>query len=144
MANHLKCNGGAGYRSPYLSHAKRALYHLSYTPWCLGGSWKDNINRSFSKGVVSTLVKDEIIMSLSISALPSAFYISSLSSYFILPLFPSLITSVLSFSREKTFAKAITFSRNSKLWRTLKNKFKWAETNDLEGQILQKSSMLRH
>ena len=25
--------GGAGYRSPYLSHAKRALYHLSYTPW---------------------------------------------------------------------------------------------------------------
>ena len=24
--------GGAGYRSPYLSHAKRALYHLSYTP----------------------------------------------------------------------------------------------------------------
>ena len=28
--------GGAGYRSPYLSHAKRALYHLSYTPWCYG------------------------------------------------------------------------------------------------------------
>ena len=29
------CNkkyGDAGYRSPYLSHAKRALYHLSYTP----------------------------------------------------------------------------------------------------------------
>ena len=25
-------NGGAGHRSPYLSHAKRALYHLSYTP----------------------------------------------------------------------------------------------------------------
>ncbi len=24
--------GGAGYRSPYLSHAKRALYHLRYTP----------------------------------------------------------------------------------------------------------------
>ena len=24
--------GGAGYRSPCLSHAKRALYHLSYTP----------------------------------------------------------------------------------------------------------------
>jgi hypothetical protein len=29
-----KIVGGAGYRSPYLSHAKRALYHLSYTP-CL-------------------------------------------------------------------------------------------------------------
>jgi hypothetical protein len=25
--------GDAGYRSPYLSHAKRALYHLSYVPW---------------------------------------------------------------------------------------------------------------
>jgi hypothetical protein len=25
-------NGDAGYRSPYLSHAKRALYHLSYIP----------------------------------------------------------------------------------------------------------------
>ena len=24
--------GGAGYRSRYLSHAKRALYHLSYAP----------------------------------------------------------------------------------------------------------------
>ncbi len=24
--------GGAGYRSPCLSHAKRALYHVSYTP----------------------------------------------------------------------------------------------------------------
>ena len=27
--------GGEGYRSPYLSHAKRALYHLSYTPFLL-------------------------------------------------------------------------------------------------------------
>ena len=26
--------GDAGYRSPYLSHAKRALYHLSYIPNC--------------------------------------------------------------------------------------------------------------
>ena len=26
-------SGGEGYRSPYLSHAKRALYHLSYTPF---------------------------------------------------------------------------------------------------------------
>ena len=24
--------GDAGYRSPYFSHAKRALYHLSYIP----------------------------------------------------------------------------------------------------------------
>ena len=27
-----KCFGDAGHRSPYLSHAKRALYHLSYIP----------------------------------------------------------------------------------------------------------------
>ncbi len=27
----IRC-GGAGYRSRYLSHAKRALYHLSYAP----------------------------------------------------------------------------------------------------------------
>ena len=27
-----KISGDAGYRSPYLSHAKRALYHLSYVP----------------------------------------------------------------------------------------------------------------
>ena len=25
-------NGAGGYRSRYLSHAKRALYHLSYSP----------------------------------------------------------------------------------------------------------------
>ena len=24
--------GGGGYRSPYLPHAKRTLYHVSYTP----------------------------------------------------------------------------------------------------------------
>ena len=27
-----KSCGDGGYRSPYLSHAKRALYHLSYVP----------------------------------------------------------------------------------------------------------------
>ena len=27
--------GDGGYRSPYLSHAKRALYHLSYVPECV-------------------------------------------------------------------------------------------------------------
>ena len=27
-----KKSGGAGYRSRYLPHAKRALYHLSYAP----------------------------------------------------------------------------------------------------------------
>ena len=37
-------NGDAGYRSPYLSHAKRALYHLSYIPVMLSASQKYNIN----------------------------------------------------------------------------------------------------
>jgi hypothetical protein len=31
--------GDAGYRSPYFSHAKRALYHLSYTPYHPTGSF---------------------------------------------------------------------------------------------------------
>ena len=37
-----KCCGGAGYRSRYLSHAKRALYHLSYAPVL----WVDQIFRN--------------------------------------------------------------------------------------------------
>ena len=50
-----KCNqkilvGDAGYRSPYLSHAKRALYHLSYIP-CVG---EDVINKNLLP-LVSTL-----------------------------------------------------------------------------------------
>ena len=44
-----KIVGGAGYRSPYLSHAKRALYHLSYTPcsisnWSMGNKIKLFVN----------------------------------------------------------------------------------------------------
>ena len=36
--------GDAGYRSRYLSHAKRALYHLSYTPLTINGKGFDIIN----------------------------------------------------------------------------------------------------
>ena len=32
IMNKKNVDGGAGYRSRYLSHAKRALYHLSYAP----------------------------------------------------------------------------------------------------------------
>lgn len=32
IGHNCKKYGGAGYRSRYLSHAKRALYHLSYAP----------------------------------------------------------------------------------------------------------------
>ena len=38
--------GDAGYRSPYLSHAKRALYHLSYIPCYI--SWVDLCEVFFS------------------------------------------------------------------------------------------------
>ena len=34
-----KSHGGSGYRSRYLSHAKRALYHLSYAPVVIVGHW---------------------------------------------------------------------------------------------------------
>ena len=33
------CFGDAGHRSPYLSHAKRALYHLSYIPMIYNCRW---------------------------------------------------------------------------------------------------------
>ena len=33
VASATRNSGDAEYRSPYLSHAKRALYHLSYIPW---------------------------------------------------------------------------------------------------------------
>ena len=40
--------GGAGYRSRYLSHAKRALYHLSYAP-CVGEQvLQANLDQNFS------------------------------------------------------------------------------------------------
>jgi hypothetical protein len=32
-------SGDAGYRSLYLSHAERALYHLSYTPIVKAPVW---------------------------------------------------------------------------------------------------------
>ena len=38
--------GAAGYRSPYLSHAKRALYHLSYSPGDL--TWREICRHSNS------------------------------------------------------------------------------------------------
>ena len=40
-----KRDGGAGYRSRYLSHAKRALYHLSYAPCCVHGAVGNEYNK---------------------------------------------------------------------------------------------------
>ena len=42
--------GGAGYRSRYLSHAKRALYHLSYAPCTLVASLVALLNMSALRG----------------------------------------------------------------------------------------------
>ena len=41
LSNPLKCFGDAGHWSPYLSHARRALYHLRYIPFLfnLGASF---------------------------------------------------------------------------------------------------------
>ena len=43
-----KKDGGEGYRSPYLPHAKRTLYHVSYTP-------KDRHLRDLNPRVQSTM-----------------------------------------------------------------------------------------
>ena len=45
-----KVFGDGGYRSPYLSHAKRALYHLSYVPRLLEhpGNGASDIQKSRS------------------------------------------------------------------------------------------------
>ncbi len=43
-------SGGAGYRSRYLSHAKRALYHLSYAPLCLQACHKKTMRSIQAQG----------------------------------------------------------------------------------------------
>ena len=51
LSNPQKCFGDAGYRSPYLSHAKRALYHLSYIPVLLNlraSFWTQFMKNRFS------------------------------------------------------------------------------------------------
>ena len=47
-AKEQKGAGDGGYRSPYLSHAKRALYHLSYVPICTHWSVRTVSNSDFS------------------------------------------------------------------------------------------------
>ena len=50
LSNPQKCFGDAGHRSPYLSHAKRALYHLRYIPVLFkfrASFWKKFMNISF-------------------------------------------------------------------------------------------------
>lgn len=54
-------NGDAGYRSPYLSHAKRALYHLSYIPELL--SLQLNFYWTKNNGYQSTAIKLAIVSS---------------------------------------------------------------------------------
>ena len=48
MTTGRKLFGGAGYRSPCPSHAKRVLYHLSYTPVVTETSEKRIMKASFS------------------------------------------------------------------------------------------------
>ena len=51
LSNPQKCFGDAGHRSPYLSHAKRALYHLRYVPVLFklrGSLWTKFMKYQFS------------------------------------------------------------------------------------------------
>ena len=56
--------GGAGYRSRYLSHAKRALYHLSYAPQLLlkyfsvfiTGCLKGHLDELYKNKCITTLL----------------------------------------------------------------------------------------
>ena len=51
LSNPQKCFGDAGHRSPYLSHAKRALYHLSNIPVLFklrGSFWTQCMKNWFS------------------------------------------------------------------------------------------------
>ena len=51
LSNPKKCFGDAGHRSPYLSHAKRALYHLSYIPAMI--SLRASFSTQFTKNRLS-------------------------------------------------------------------------------------------
>ena len=59
--------GDAGHRSPYLSHAKRALYHLSYVPVEETGSYTlSNLSSVFETVEQSPLLHIVVILALSV------------------------------------------------------------------------------
>ena len=53
-----KTFGDGGYRSPYLSHAKRALYHLSYVPGVVDCETELDVNHPKVKVTIGELELD--------------------------------------------------------------------------------------
>ena len=65
-----KIAGDGGYRSPYLSHAKRALYHLSYVPGVVDCGTELEVNHPKVKVTLG-----ELSVASSVALLPAAVHI---------------------------------------------------------------------
>ena len=65
-----KTFGDGGYRSPYLSHAKRALYHLSYVPGVVDHRTELEVNHPKVKVTLG-----ELPVASSLALLPTAVHI---------------------------------------------------------------------
>ena len=65
-----KTFGDGGYRSPYLSHAKRALYHLSYVPGVVDCGTELGVNHPKVKVTLG-----ELSVASSVAVLPAAVHI---------------------------------------------------------------------
>ena len=70
MKSETKTFGDGGYRSPYLSHAKRALYHLSYVPGVVDCGTELEVNHPKVKVTLG-----ELSVASSVALLPAAVHI---------------------------------------------------------------------
>ena len=70
MKSETKIFGDGGYRSPYLSHAKRALYHLSYVPRVVDRRTELEVNQPKVKVTLG-----ELPVASSLALLPTAVHI---------------------------------------------------------------------
>ena len=70
MESETKTFGDGGYRSPYLSHAKRALYHLSYVPVVVDCGTELEVNHPKVKVTLG-----ELSVASSVAVLPAAVHI---------------------------------------------------------------------
>ena len=70
MKSETKTFGDGGYRSPYLSHAKRALYHLSYVPRVVDCRTELEVNQPKVKVTLG-----ELSVASSLALLPTAVHI---------------------------------------------------------------------
>ena len=70
MKSETKTFGDGGYRSPYLSHAKRALYHLSYVPGVVDSGTELEVKHPKVKVTLG-----ELSVASSVALLPAAVHI---------------------------------------------------------------------